>query len=237
MFIDTEMLNRKIKELMPLIKKIAYSQANRSHHSVHADDLMQEALLKILKSYRENSHFNDLLNRYSVSSKKKKDEGYIVTTIINAMKDSIRKNSFTPSSMIIQIKAVNKISRKISARTGKDATEKEIMEELGISISELMKIQEADQELCQYEKVSYLEITKQDEPSEALEREQKLARLNALIKSKLKPKEARILTLRTLEGLTTEEVAEALEIPEGTVKSSTSRSITKLRKSLKKAAA
>jgi|GEM_PF-5038173 len=237
MFIDTEMLNRKIKELMPLIKKIAYSQANRSHHSVHADDLMQEALLKILKSYRENSYFNDLLNRYSVSSKKKKDEGYIVTTIINAMKDSIRKNSFTPSSMIIQIKAVNKISRKISARTGKDATEKEIMEELGISISELMKIQEADQELCQYEKVSYLEITKQDEPSEALEREQKLARLNALIKSKLKPKEARILTLRTLEGLTTEEVAEALEIPEGTVKSSTSRSITKLRKSLKKAAA
>lgn len=112
-----------------LVKRIAFHLINRMPDSVQVDDLIQAGMVGLLEAA---SHFD--------ASQGASFETYAGIRIRGAMIDEIRRLDWTPRSVHRKYRAVSEAIRVIENRKGADATDVEIAEEMGISLSEYHQI-------------------------------------------------------------------------------------------------
>ncbi|NOZ52280.1 MAG: RNA polymerase sigma factor FliA [Gammaproteobacteria bacterium] len=109
----------------PLVKRIAYHLMSRLPPSVQQDDLIQAGLIGLLEALRNY----DATQGASFQT-------YARIRIRGAMLDEIRKNDWAPRSVHRKARMVAEVVRNIEHRTGRDARDHEIAQELNISLDE-----------------------------------------------------------------------------------------------------
>ncbi|MCP4429473.1 MAG: RNA polymerase sigma factor FliA [Gammaproteobacteria bacterium] len=112
-----------------LVKRIAYHLLNRLPPSVQVDDLIQAGMVGLLEAA---SNFNSTMGASF--------ETFAGIRIRGAMIDEIRRSDWTPRSVHRKYREVTEAIRKIENETGQDATDADVAELLGISLSEYHQI-------------------------------------------------------------------------------------------------
>ncbi|MCK5639757.1 MAG: RNA polymerase sigma factor FliA [Gammaproteobacteria bacterium] len=113
----------------PLVKRIAYHMIGRLPPSVIVDDLIQAGMLGLLNAV---SHYDE---KQGASF-----ETYATIRIRGAMLDELRRNDWAPKSVHRKAREVTAATLTVEAETGRDATEREIVAVMGISLDEYYQI-------------------------------------------------------------------------------------------------
>lgn len=121
--VQTESLNDIVTRHAPLVKRIAHHLLLRMPSSVQLDDLVQSGMIGLLEAAR----------KYDVS-KGASFETYAGIRIRGAMLDEIRKGDWAPRSVHRKFRQVAEAVKAVEARTGSDARDHEVAEELGIDL-------------------------------------------------------------------------------------------------------
>jgi RNA polymerase sigma factor FliA len=112
-----------------LVKRIAYHLAGRLPPSVEVDDLIQAGMLGLIETA---SHY--------AANRGASFETYAGIRIRGAMIDALRKLDWAPRSVHRKARAVAAAVHEIERRTGRDARDGEIAEELGVPLEEYHSI-------------------------------------------------------------------------------------------------
>ena len=119
----------KIAQYAPLVKRIAYHLMARLPASVVVDDLIQAGMVGLLEASR--NYKAELGASF---------ETYAGIRIRGSMLDELRRNDWAPKSVHRKTRELAKMVREIEARTGRDARDEEVAEEMGISLDDYYKI-------------------------------------------------------------------------------------------------
>lgn len=107
----------------PLVKRIAHHLLMRMPSSVQLDDLIQSGMIGLIEAAR----------KYDVS-KGASFETYAGIRIRGAMLDEIRRGDWAPRSVHRKFRQVADAVKAVEARTGTDARDQEVADEMGIDI-------------------------------------------------------------------------------------------------------
>ena len=107
-----------------LVKRIAFHLMNRLPPSVQAEDLIQAGMIGLI----------DAAKNYD-ASQGASFETYAGIRVRGAMLDEIRRSDWTPRSVHRKSREAAEVIRKFEQSTGRDANDKEVAEELGISLN------------------------------------------------------------------------------------------------------
>ncbi len=195
-----------------LVKRIAFHLINRLPESVQVDDLIQAGMLGLLEAaskYRANQGASF--------------ETFAGIRIRGAMLDEIRKLDWTPRSVHRKYRAVSEAIKAVEARKGGDASDREIAQEMGISLQEYYQIL-MDSNSARLFSMEALEekadVTLPDSseqtPFEALSGEEYQQHLAASIAA-LPQKEQLVMSLYYDDELNFREIGEVLEVSESRV--------------------
>ncbi|MDH5229994.1 MAG: RNA polymerase sigma factor FliA [Gammaproteobacteria bacterium] len=113
----------------PLVKRIAYHLMARLPASVLVDDLIQAGMVGLLEATK---NYNAELGASF--------ETYAGIRIRGSMLDELRRNDWAPKSVHRKTREVTEVVRAIEARTGRDARDEEVANEMGITLKEYYKI-------------------------------------------------------------------------------------------------
>jgi len=109
----------------PLVKRIAYHLLARLPDTIQVEDLIQSGMLGLLEA---SKNFD---NQQGASF-----GTYAGIRIRGAMLDEVRKSDWTPRSVHRKSREVAEAMRRIENRTGRDARDTEIAQELGINMDQ-----------------------------------------------------------------------------------------------------
>ena len=118
-------LEALVEQHTPLVKRIAHHLLARLPASVSVEDLYQAGLIGLL----------DAIKRFD-ASKGASFETYAGIRIRGAMVDEVRKGEWAPRSVHRNARRVQEAIRAVEFRTCRDATDREVAAELGISLDE-----------------------------------------------------------------------------------------------------
>ncbi|MCG8383301.1 MAG: RNA polymerase sigma factor FliA [Gammaproteobacteria bacterium] len=121
--------NDLVTKHVTLVKRIAFHLLNRLPPSVQAEDLIQAGMIGLLDASR---HYD--------ASQGASFETYAGIRIRGAMLDEIRRSDWTPRSVHRKARDASEAMREVEQRTGRDATDKEVADEMGIMLSEYHQI-------------------------------------------------------------------------------------------------
>jgi RNA polymerase sigma factor FliA len=114
-----------IEDYAPLVKRIAYHMMMRMPASVQVDDLIQAGMIGLI----EASQKYDMSRGASF-------ETYAGIRIRGAIVDEMRRGDWVPRSVHRNARRVSQAIAAVEARTGRDAMDAEVAEELGVSLGE-----------------------------------------------------------------------------------------------------
>ncbi len=117
-----------IRQYMPLVKYVAGKVSVGMPGSVEFDDLVGFGQFGLL----------DAINKYD-PDKNVKFKTYAVTRIRGAILDELRQLDWVPRSVRQKSREIEDAIVRIESKLGRTATDDEIAEELGISVSELQQ--------------------------------------------------------------------------------------------------
>ncbi len=112
-----------------LVKRIAYHLAGRLPSSVEVDDLIQAGMVGLLEA----------ASAYS-SDRGASFETYAGIRIRGAMIDALRKQDWAPRSVHRKTRDAAAAIRAIEARSGREARDVEVAEEMGVAIEDYHRI-------------------------------------------------------------------------------------------------
>ncbi len=118
-----------VEQYAPLVKRIAYHLIGRLPDHIQVDDLVQAGMIGLLeaaKNYRDG---------HGASF-----ETFAGIRIRGAMLDEVRRHDWTPRSVHRKWREVNEATCEIEQRTGREATDHEVMAALGLSADEYYQI-------------------------------------------------------------------------------------------------
>jgi len=121
--------NGLIIKYSPLVKRIAYHLMARLPSSVVVDDLIQAGMLGLLEASK--NYKAELGASF---------ETYAGIRIRGSMLDELRRNDWAPKSVHRKTRELSEVVRQIEARTGRDARDEEVADEMGISLTDYYKI-------------------------------------------------------------------------------------------------
>jgi len=116
-------MNELVTQHAPLVKRIAHHLLMRMPASVQLDDLIQAGMIGLLEASR----------KYDVS-KGASFETYAGIRIRGAMLDEIRRGDWAPRSVHRKSREVAEAVKAVEARTGSDARDQDVADELGIDL-------------------------------------------------------------------------------------------------------
>ncbi|MBC54427.1 MAG: RNA polymerase sigma factor FliA [Gammaproteobacteria bacterium] len=116
-------MNELVVQHAPLVKRIAHHLLMRMPSSVQLDDLIQSGMIGLLEA----------ASKYDVS-KGASFETYAGIRIRGAMLDEIRRGDWAPRSVHRKSREVAAAVKSVEMRTGSDAKDHEVAEELGIDL-------------------------------------------------------------------------------------------------------
>ncbi|MDH5300349.1 MAG: RNA polymerase sigma factor FliA [Gammaproteobacteria bacterium] len=121
--------NSLIAKYSPLVKRIAYHLMARLPSSVVVDDLIQAGMVGLLEASK--NYRSELGASF---------ETYAGIRIRGSMLDELRRNDWAPKSVHRKTRELAEVVRQIEARTGRDARDSEVAQEMGISLDDYYKI-------------------------------------------------------------------------------------------------
>lgn len=210
----------------PLVKRIAYHLMARLPDSVMVEDMIQAGMIGLL----------DALGQYD-QSQGASFETYASIRIRGAMLDELRRVDWAPKSVHRKARDLSGAISRVEARTGRDARDSEVAEEMGVSLEEYHR---ALQDSASCRMASFDEITSAEDggydrfsndsptPLEALEEEEFRTRLAEAIAT-LPEREQLIMSLYYDEELNLKEIGAVLGVSESRISQLLSQSHARLR--------
>jgi RNA polymerase sigma factor for flagellar operon FliA len=118
-------LEQLVEQHSELVRRIAYHLLARLPANVSVDDLIQAGMLGLLDAARKYHY-----------GKGASFETYAGIRIRGAMIDEMRRGEWAPRSVYRNARAIRNAMQQVENRLGRDATDREVAEELGISVEE-----------------------------------------------------------------------------------------------------
>lgn len=210
----------------PQVKRIAYHLLARLPASVQVDDLIQAGMLGLLEAARrydpaQGANFNT----------------FAETRIRGAMLDEIRKGDWTPRSVHRKAREVSAAIHAVEAATGREARDREIAEQMGVSLAEYhttlddlrgQKLLSLDESGLDDESEVQQVPAPDSDPSEAVNREH-LGKMLAGAIDLLPERERLVLSLYYDEELHLKEIGAVLGVSESRVSQLHSQALARLR--------
>lgn len=224
----SELREQIIVEYAPLVKLVAGRLSMYLGTNVEYEDLVSYGIFGLI----------DAIDKFD-TEKDVKFETYASLRIRGAILDQIRKMDWIPRTLRQKQKKLEETVRAIEMRTGKNASDEEIAEELGLSKEELLEWQ------------SQLKITNVISLNEFLEQGQEPVmdargnshfaqpedvvgenELKEVLKQALDvltEKEKKVILLYYYENLTLKEISKVLEVSESRVSQLHTKALSKMR--------
>lgn len=120
--VDTTAL---VEQYAPMVKRIAHHLLGRLPANVQLNDLIQAGMVGLLESARKYD-----------ANKGASFETYAGIRIRGAMLDDVRKDDWAPRSVHRNARRIADAIKTVESRTGRDAHDNEVAQELGISLDE-----------------------------------------------------------------------------------------------------
>lgn len=215
-----------IREYAPLVKRIAHHMVARMPSSVQPDDLIQSGMIGLLEAS----------TKYD-AGKGASFETYAGIRIRGAMLDEIRKGDWVPRSVHRNAREVAKTMKNLENKLGRDSTDREVADAMGIELSEYFDILKDSQgsKLFSFEEMpgtgeSGLQSDSPD-PMDQIQRRD-FQRCLAEAIATLPEREQLVLSLYYDDELNLKEVGEVLGVSESRVSQIHSQAALRLRSKL-----
>ncbi|PIE24542.1 MAG: RNA polymerase sigma factor FliA [Neptuniibacter caesariensis] len=219
-----------IEQYAPLVKRIAHHLLARLPSTVLLDDLIQAGMIGLLEA----------ASKYD-ASKGASFETYAGIRIRGSIIDEVRRGDWTPRSVHRNSRRVTEAIQQIEARTGKDASDTEVAQEMGINIDEYHNLlkDSLDSRLFSFEEMLNPEHEGPGEsfanddpgPNQHVERDSFLKALSEAINN-LPEREKLVLALYYDEELNLKEIGQILGVSESRVSQIHSQAALRLRSRL-----
>lgn len=121
--------SRLLEEHATLVRRIAYHMLARLPASVQVEDLIQAGMIGLLEAAKKFD-----------ASKGASFETFVGIRIRGAMLDEVRKGDWAPRSVHRNTRMVSDAVKEVEKRTARDATDREVAQELGVELDEYYKI-------------------------------------------------------------------------------------------------
>jgi RNA polymerase sigma factor for flagellar operon FliA len=229
---NKELRNKLIEAYMPLVRYNAERIWARLPEGVDLEDLVSAGVFGLI----------DAIEAFDLS-RGVKFETYCVPRIRGAMLDELRTMDWVPRLVRSKASKLNEAMQTLEARLGRQPTQQELAEELGISLEELEKmIQEASTvnlislnkkwyETDSYKDVREIDILEDKKGEDPTRRLQK-ADLMRLVTKGLNRNERLILILYYYEEMTMKEIGATLDLSESRVSQMHSAIVQRLKNQL-----
>ena len=218
-------LEKLVEQHALLVKRIAHHLVARLPSSVQVDDLIQSGMIGLFEAAKKYD-----------ASKGASFETYAGIRIRGAMLDEVRKGDWVPRSVHRNARRVSEAIGHIENRTGRDAKDHEVAQELGLSLDEYYAIL---QDTAGSRLFSFDGLLDPDEaiseaggstpgPLDGIEQEALQHSLTEAIRS-LPQREQLVLSLYYDEELNLKEIGEILGVSESRVSQIHSQTALRLR--------
>jgi len=190
-----------------LVKRIAYHLAGRLPPSVAVDDLIQAGMLGLIEAA---AHYT--------ASRGASFETYAGIRIRGAMIDALRKQDWAPRSVHRNARAVAAAVREVERRTGRDARDVEVAEQMGVSLQDYHAMVQ-DAASCRLASLGDESTANPADPADPFREiadEQFRASLAQAIE-RLPERERLIMSLYYADGLNLKEIGQVLNVTESRV--------------------
>lgn len=211
---------------VPLVKRIAYHLLAKLPETVLVEDLIQSGMIGLLDAIK---HFD--------ASQGASFDTYAGIRIRGAMLDEVRRSDWTPRSVHKKARMVSDAIRHIESKTGRNASDSEVAEYLGISADEYGRILQ-DTQSCRalsVEELSeegdaafYEDQPLKNDPLNRLSREKFGQALVEAIRS-LPEREQLVVSLYYVDELNLREIGQVLNVSESRVSQISSQAMLRLR--------
>ena len=228
-----ELREKIILEYAPLVKVVAGRLSMYLGYNVEYEDLVSYGIFGLIDAIDKFDCMKDV-----------KFETYASLRIRGAILDQIRKMDWIPRTIRQKQKKIDSVIREIEARSGRNATDEEIAEGLGISGDEYVEWQSQmkitnvvslNEFLEQGSEVSneasHTKSAQFDSPEEVLEIDE-LKRILAEALELLTEKERKVIVLYYYEELTLKEISSILEVSESRISQLHTRALQKMKAKL-----
>ena len=121
--------NELVRAHAPLVKRIAWHLKGRLPASVELGDLVQAGMIGLLEAARNFA-----------PGRAANFETFAGIRIRGAMLDELRKTDWTPRSVYKRLRDAMEAMRAIEAETGREASESEVAQRMGVSVTEYSQI-------------------------------------------------------------------------------------------------
>ena len=226
---SAELREQIIIEYAPLVKIVAGRLSMYLGYNVEYDDLVGYGIFGLI----------DAIDKFDIN-KEVKFETYASLRIRGSILDQIRKMDWIPRTVRQKQKKIDEAIRKIETETGRNAQDKEIARELGVSEEELTSWQS---QLKVTNLVSLNEYVDQGlepvmdargnshfaQPEDAIA-EEELKKVLTQSLEVLTEKERKVITLYYYENLTLKEISNILEVSESRISQLHTKALTKMKK-------
>ena len=205
----------RIAELLPMVQRIVRQVVTYLRPPLSFEDMVSAGAVGLVKAARDfdPSHHTEF-------------KTYAYIRIKGAILDELRGSSLLPANLNKRIRDARQLSRKILEQTGKNPTDAELAEKLGITIDELVETFENAR--AQYfvsldgfgedspALSNLLAATHTSAPDEQIERAELTDKLAEAIQQ-LSRKQRQLILLYYQQHLTMKQIAEIFEITESRV--------------------
>lgn len=224
--VEQSSMDDVVEQYGPLVKRIAHHLLARMPSSVQVEDLIQAGLIGLLEAARN----------YDVS-KGASFETYAGIRIRGAMIDDVRRGDWAPRSVHRNTRRVTEALRKVESRVGRDASDQEVADELGIPVDDYYQMLQdsASSKLFSYDEIvgndDYLQERPFNATANPLGGVEHDAKRQALAKAigTLPERERLVLTLYYDEELNLKEIGLVLGVGESRVSQIHSQAALRLR--------
>ncbi len=231
---NQELRNRLVEIYLPLVKYNGERIWSRLPEGVELDDLISAGVFGLM----------DAIDAFDLS-RGVKFETYCVPRIRGAMLDELRTMDWVPRLVRSKASRLNEAVKNLEAKLGRQPTETELAEELGISVEELDKmmldanavnlisLNKKWYETDSYKDVREIDILEDKKGEDPTRRIQK-SDLMRLVTKGLNRNERLIIILYYYEELTMKEIGATLDLSESRVSQMHSSIVQRLQAQLAK---
>ncbi len=226
---SAELREKLITEYAPLVKVVAGRLSMYLGYNVEYEDLVSYGIFGLI----------DAIDKFD-PGKDVKFETYASLRIRGSILDQIRKMDWIPRTVRQKQRRLEDAAKAIEARTGRNATDEELAEELGVTGTELLEWQS---QLKVTNIISLNEFVEQGgepvmdarnnsqfaQPEETVA-EEELKKVLSEALELLTEKERRVILLYYYEELTLKEISNILEVSESRVSQLHTKALLKMRK-------
>lgn len=228
---SSEAREKIILEYAPLVKVVAGRLSMYLGYNVEYDDLVGYGIFGLI----------DAIDKFDVK-KDVKFETYASLRIRGSILDQIRKMDWIPRTVRQKQKKIEAAIKQIEAKTGRNASDEEIAEELKVSSEELLNWQSQIKVTNMVSLNEYVEQGMEPvmdakgnshfiQPEDAIAEEELKKVLEQTLEI-LTEKERKVITLYYYEDLTLKEISNVLEVSESRISQLHTKALLKMKKTM-----